>query len=226
MNLYIDSKDRVSGTSSEFTLDLAPGIIDTKGYSVGDVAIQRSYYNINEFNNSITFTDSTATDYTITTTPGNYTLAQYIALLAPQMTAISADTITITFDSITGAVTFSSTGNLSLQFQDSKLALLLGFEPILYTGTTTYTGNVVQFGGTKKIYICSKQIKTYNYHRNNPEYNILTSVTVNADFGELITKRQDNNIIYRLENTVKTLDLYLLDDNADLIELNGTDWNT
>jgi hypothetical protein len=237
--LHINSRYRISGNSNRFVFAIKPGITDAKYFSIGDVKVPRTYYNINLFNNSFTFIDDVSTPHQIPLPVGNYNLTEFRTLLEGLMNAVSANVHTILFDDNTGKIEFTtdSGGGFSIDFTEEKEQLLgdiIGFvnnDGIVENdgaGGSIFSPDVVSFGFTKNLFVVCNTINTpkQSYYKNITSDNILVSVPVNTEFGGLIFKEQDFNIKYPIKGTnlLNNIDMSILDENGNLIELNGSEW--
>ncbi len=115
--------------------------------------------------------------------------------------------------------------------KQTLLGDIIGFNKVI--SITTSTGSiespfVVSFGYTKNLFVVCNTINTpkQSYYKNITSENILVSVPVNVEFGGLIFKRQDFNIKYPIKGTtlLNNIDLSILDENGNLIELHGSEW--
>ena len=182
--IVVDSRDRVSGTSSDFTWNL-PNIITLKkhkGIMIHHVSMINSFYQINANNNTILFDEGTGS-VTATLTQGNsYTEALLCAEIKTQMEAIGAFTYTVSINSINHKMTISATGNFDLVLSRLEICDIIGFskDNTSYTGLNTYTGtNCVNINSAiDTIYVYIKELHG-NIYTSNYIFTFLISNDVN-----------------------------------------------
>lgn len=94
--LYISSKDKVN--KSDFTVRFPEKIDNVTSVEVKEVTLPLIIYNILPTCNSLTFTDSTASQYTVLVEEGSYDANTFASALALLMTTASGvDTFTISY---------------------------------------------------------------------------------------------------------------------------------
>jgi hypothetical protein len=144
-----NSKDRVSGTNSNFNslpVDLGNNAFDT--VCLVQASIPKSFYNMPSGYNTFTLTENdgvTTTSVTVTIPPGNYNRINLQSVLATVLTNISPDglTYTVGYPASTVADTFHytfgvnapSTYTISFTFTSRSPFRQLGFD----VGTYTFT---------------------------------------------------------------------------------------
>lgn len=133
----VDSDQRISGTTTNFTYNLNLPLNDFNRISLKSISIPRSYYDFSSGSNTFQLKEKTTT-VTITVTPGYYTKNSLITVLSTLLTTASPNgwTYTVTYPGYTSAnpntLTFGVTGNTT--FQPSLIFttycyLQLGFNP-------------------------------------------------------------------------------------------------
>ena len=130
--IYINSRNRNSGTSNNFTIDFTKQVKNDNNYDSATLLsfyCPISYYLINSNNNTFILNEGIFTT-TITIPLGNYTINNLI--LALNTSLLSAHyTYTITFSNITAKLTFNVTGNAGVQpvfIFTNLLNEIIGFE--------------------------------------------------------------------------------------------------
>lgn len=141
MNLFVSSKERSSGTSTNFTLQFPQTFPPCEAIELKAISIPYSYYNVRSTNNSIVFTEN-ATQKTATFVVGSYSGATLASALKTALDLASGGyaTFTVTFDSQTFKFTIASTQLFVLNFPLSVDAyILLGFNFANTTSAVTTT---------------------------------------------------------------------------------------
>ena len=237
-DLIIDSKDRenyITTSSNNFRVDLANPINGrVVAYGLKSAVIPKTNYNIPAVRNTFTFNNSISTS-TITITPGNYTMTELLAEITTQLNALGFDTYTVTYNSISGKVTFQSTLaaftlNPTLDTSQGSILYKLGFVPgIAYTGGTVTSPNVADISGIKSAYIKIKQLTQYMKNTTNSVLNFKVDLT--CPFGSIVFFADEGRYHQYFNSNKDNLgsmgffDVTLVDEYGTLLDLNGRDWS-
>lgn len=221
--LYIDSKNRSSGTDSNFTYTIPYTVTKYDYVAVLDASIPKSYYIVQSGQNSFVVREN-GVDTTITLTPGNYSRkslqASLIALLNTRVYQYSIASPSIN-DVDTGKFTFTVTANVdqpTFTFS-SVLAERLGFLKTSYTfsANTLTSPNVINLTAENDIYIHSSICQ--NLHND-----ILQHVLATTDptFSYISFKSHDV-LAYskKYSNIGNTYTFWITDENQINLDLNG-----
>ena len=146
IEIHIDSRDRSSGTNTDFETDLRP---ELQGMTLGlkTAQIPFSFYIFNATNNIVDFSEGGGA-LTATITPGTYSSATFVAELKTRLDGAGALTYTVTVSGTTGLVTIAATGAFELLWGTgvnaaTSPATLLGFAAADLTLAATYTSTGV-----------------------------------------------------------------------------------
>lgn len=237
-DLVINSEDRdnyITTTSSEFSINLQNSINQRIiGYGLKSAIIPKTNYNIPIIRNTFTFNNSISTS-TITITPGNYTMTELLAEITTQLNALGFDTYTVTYNPISGKVTFQSTLaaftlNPTLSTQQGSILYKLGFVPgIAYTGGTVTAPNVADISGIKSVYIKIKQLPQYIRNTTNSMLNF--KIDLSCPFGSIVyfTDEAKYHQYFSISTSstfnIGYLQISLVDEYGIPIDLNGRDWS-
>lgn len=141
--INFNSKDRVSGTNSNFNsipIDLGNNQFDT--VCLIQASIPKSFYNVPTGYNTFTLQEDAATA-TITITPGSYTRINFQSTLATLLTAASPNllTYTVSYPASTAPDTFHYTFSVNSAVIVCKFVLtsLSPFRQLGFETSTTYT---------------------------------------------------------------------------------------
>lgn len=191
--------------------------------SLISMSIPHSYYNINENNNTLIYTVNSIT-YTLTFTKKNYNISDFTTYLNSIMTGF-----VITYDSNTNKFTFYNSTYSTFNISSSSTCLtLLGLSSVLSTTINyLYSDTGVDLSYTKSIYVnVNLNLNTID-SRNNLSYNnVLTQIPVEMNYLGIETYKNLNNISYILNETkITNLEIFLTDDNDDVIDLNNCNWD-
>ena len=165
---------------------------------------------------------------------GNYTPAEWIGLVQPQVAGL-----TITYSDTTGKFTFTSASNITLSFSATELAWeLIGANSGSSTpGTTSYTlPNTAQMSGPNYLYLHASNANFFN--RSSMVYSncakrtqtqpndILAMIPITVNRWGLIEYKEDDSVDAQFRwDTIsdKQLTFYLtLGDRTTVLDLNGS----
>jgi hypothetical protein len=241
--LYIASKDRTSGTSSNFTVTLPTPVAMTQVY-VKNVYLPQGFY---LFSGSYFYMSiGGGAAFQVALPDGNYSIGTLVNALN-NITAISGAGIIVTSNFQTNTITFTlGTTILSMIAQDATSFITLqnlGFAPRTtnpYTATYPYTYNgttdgltcpyVMNLVGYGYLFIKSKTIAQYTlvqptFSTNTYDQNIIAQVPIGQAFS-LITWQNQNDLRFLLNNSqvIISIDFQLQGDFGQPVNLNGIEW--
>lgn len=229
---YVSSRDRISGTTSNFLYNFQiPSESNYDSIVVLAASIPKSYYLISSSNDEFILTeDNIAVNIHIPS--GNYTLTSFKAMMIKALNDASPHNYTynITFPSTrdpgTGKFTYSVTGNGVIQPSftfGEYLFEQMGF----FSGTYNFVDssltsiNVVNLQLLNAVFISSDIC-------NNKNDCVLQEVYSNGvDFSNLTYQATSPNAYAKklLIKNSTTCRFYLTDVYGDIIQLNGLEWN-
>ena len=226
--VYINSYDRLSGTSSSFTADVSQQVKPVNDYDsivLLNASIPKSYYLVNNYSNTFQISESGYPTRTITLVNGNYSLT---ALRSALNTLIAAAGLQFTYvfsiSQITGKSTFTSSGTgCALIFGANSPWRILGFNkatyniPLVGSAYTVTSPNVVNLQLTNTIDIMSNVV----------DKGILSSVIPSqSDFGAILFIERNAGLVSKqlISRQFNSIQIYLLDGiTGQPIDLNGLD---
>ena len=245
-HFLIDSRDRISGDIEEFDvkLDLKPSNT-YDSVALIHCGIPRSFYNIDDSNNSIGLSEN-GVELTTALLRGNYSATTLPGVVETQMNEISAinfPTTPWTYSWLWNSVTFkweiTVTGHAGrpvdlattyLFFNGHQTHDLFGFEEnsnnYYNVGQVLISTNVANFHRTN--YVTIKSNIGHNDGNNAPDSQILARIPVkNVAMGELIIFdliqiEDGSKLIANNKSNVYHFALY--DDHGSLLDLNGREW--
>jgi len=226
--VYINSNNRISGTSSDFTIDVSSQVRYPNNYDrVALLAFScpKSYYLINSTNDTFTITETSGGLKTVTITHGNYSLSTMVTFLNTAINLVTAYTYVVTSSTSTGKITFTvsgATGNPVFDFSGSSSPYaILGFEQESYTmAANVLTGvNVVNFQLTNTIQLMSDMA----------ERSLLSTIIPNtSDYATIQYNEFNPGFVSKVcvRNNISSCHFWLLDGtNGNSLDLNGLDFN-
>lgn len=197
--LHLNSADFVYGDINRPTFIFEHEIDNFDSLRVTRAMIPFTYYVF-----SSGYTSMTIQGTAVSWPEGNYTPAEWIAIVQPQVAGL-----TITYSDTTGKFTFSSASNITLSFSATQFAWeLIGANSGSTTpGTTTYTlPNVAQMSGPNYMYLHASNASFFN--RSSMVYSICgkRTQTIANDIMAMIPidVNRWGNIVYKEDDTLDT----------------------
>lgn len=251
-NLYINSKNRISGSTSDFFVTV-PGFLDLadnqENYkiklSVLRAVIPYSFYNLSTNNNKFRLTESDAdgisnlvsNDFSIPI--GNYdaiTFRNKIKELIDAWVRPSPFTYTFLFDRVTHKFSLSiaeDNKKIKLEFLgDDSAYIQFGFTENSSVSATfpskeIISSNVIQLSGDHQVYVkCS--LSNDNMVDMNTNSSSLTLVTLPVDSPPFhlltYTEMDDKADVFISNKIIDNFRLFLTNQNSQALNLNGLDW--
>lgn len=227
--IFINSRDRDSGTSSDFIINLQPQVRIPNAYDsivLLSATIPKSWYLITTLNNSFTVQENSS-PVTITIPSGNYTFTTLATELSSLFSANLSFTYAITTNTQTGKFTFTASGNGSTQpifnFTGSSPYLIMGFEQSSYTfsANTLSSVNVVNFQLTNTVAIICDIVQ-------QPGNILGIVVSDNQDFANVSYIEQAPEFSSKPlnNNKMQSMHVFLQDPVSELpLDLNGINWS-
>jgi hypothetical protein len=168
--------------------------------------------------------------FTLTLTRGNYNSNTLITEILAKLALAGVTTITIVLSTITGSLTFTTTGtSIEIFATGSTILRVLGFDELTnYVSvakilTAPYPLNLLN---TLKIRICSLALCSNSLDSSvNGNLNLLASFAVNAESYGLNIYENPTSIKTELQiRDLNGFDLQILDDDSNLINFNNCYW--
>jgi len=229
--LIVNSKDRISGTSTNFNYQIKYyGKEEIQSYRIGKVTIPYSYYNIKRqfftfrYNNVL---------YDIEVPAGNYTAQSLATFLQNELSTQTSAAVTVTYSQLTNrfSVVVSSPNVFSFDFEDPieynySVQKALGFANII-PNTSTYTSvNSANLNCSDNLYIRSRTLSYYTpsiFQTQRDQVIQLVPILVNP-FNFIFYENQQEINFPSDYRSLSTFDIQLIDDYGNIIDLNGLDW--
>lgn len=194
--------------------------------SLTDAVIPYSFYNVNETNDKLNYVLNEIT-YNIEIEHANYNITTLIQYLTLNMDS----GFTISYNSSTNKITFTHS-TYEFTFLDSSTCQeLLGFiENVSYSSDSLILRSVIgiNFFTIRNIQIASSNFILNNINTATPnKASIITSIPVNCNMGGIINYNNINNIsslVHEITN-INNLHIQILDQDGDLLNLNGLHWS-
>lgn len=234
--IFINSRDRISGTSSDFIIKLRDfNFQNVQEFKIIYFSMPYSFYNYSDVlqNNTITI-DEGGGPILVTLSNGQYSRFSIITALENALNSAGTNTYTVTIDSTTLRTTISATGNFQILWasgQTSYMYKILGFDPVDTGSSSSHTGaNSYDFSGPGNIYLRSTKLSTRApclYNGSITQY--LLKIPVGCF--KAVTQFQDTtdfNTIQIASNNmnIDTIDFGLYFDNeiSSPVDLNGKEF--
>lgn len=225
---YINSKNRSSGTSSDFNIPFdKSGVEDATDCIVMNITIPKSYYLIDTYNNTLTLITNTG-NHSIIMPSGNYTRKSFVSTLIQQLNAASVYIFSVSYPGSTspdtGLLTFSVTNNSGFQpgfIFTKQLYKQLGFNSnstIYFTSNTLTSLNVIDLQINTTLYLHCDIIRDHNG-------NILQEIngSSNSSFSSINFTNNNISMSNKITELSTPIHFYLTDGDNLIIDLHGLD---
>jgi len=234
MKVAVCSRDRVSGTSSNFKVDLsgaAQRILNTTRCRILKVLMKYVIYNIRTgVNDKICFTRS-STNYTATLPAAGYNIQDFCTAIATAMNAQDSNTYAATYGTSTGLITITGSASFSMNMGLSSTSCYreMGFGTGITGAATTQTGTgVYDLSGPDTIYMDIAQFPQRQVSSNPVDY-YTAAIPVDVNFGEVIDFSpceygMDYSWVFEEGKKITQLDISLFLQNREPANLNVVDW--
>ena len=226
--VFIDSNDAtLSISDAEKIFYLNSPIIAPAGIRIliglTNLTIPNTIYNFNSSNNSITFTQGSTV--TVSVSVGNYSASTLTDALN---TAISSAGLSITVSFDEDQADFSFTGGSAFTIDSATMSRQLGLKDQLPTSSgTSYTAQTVcDFAGATQLYVRIRNVSLNNLDSRGKTSNIIASIVNNVNYGEYIFYTPPEVLYFMInEQQLSHIDLELTDQEGNIIDLNGANFN-
>jgi hypothetical protein len=226
--IFIDSKQRSFTTDpiencSYIIQDAFPN--SEKDISIENVIIPCSFYSINENNYQFLL----GTTQNVSLSYGNYTNATFVTELQTRMNAVGLGvTFVATISSSTNKLSITaSSGNFTIT-SNTKNYKYLGLnrsDSKASTSSVWVSECVLDLSGTSYIDILT-DLPLASSNVANSRNGLLNRIWVNsASFNKIFYSSESFDFIKLLTSRLNSLRITLLDDNGDILNLNGCDYS-
>jgi hypothetical protein len=238
----INSKKRESGSidDSDFYYNFTYKASDNADnlLNIDMLSIPRSYYSVNDYNNTFqldtnVLIGTTSTPYTdINVSKGDYTPNSLISEVTTNINALSLGVsgaslgVSMTYSTLNKKMSYLGMTGVNIITNDKQK--YLGFNSAgtwSPTAGSIVSNDVVDLSGTNAVSILT-DIDIESYNNSNKNSNMLLSVYPNVDSNGFINYNSSNFRSIKLKNDKLRLQRFqLVDENMDLLDLNGLSWN-
>ena len=226
--VYVNSVNRVRGTSSSFQVNLSSQIRSPNDYdscALLAFTCPKSYYLFTSSNNEFIVTESKTTT-SLTIPVGNYSINTLVTALNTLLSTLNwTYTISQTNINTTGKLTFTVSGNSEqpiFDFSGSNSPYAqLGFDQTSYqfSSDTLTCVNVINLQLTNTVQLMTDMV----------EKNLLaTIIPDNTDFSTIVFNEQNPSFVAKrmVRSNVQSANFYLMDGNTGkIIDLNGLNFS-
>ena len=190
--------------------------------NVVHASIPFTFYNINSSNNVLNYSIE-GTNYSFIIAQGNYNVINLKDYLMSNLPGFI-----ITYSPITNKYTFTQ-NYYGFSFLNTSTCLnILGFsqQTITSNGTSLTSTQSVNLNPIRCVCICS-DLPSSNISLNSKnKNNILCSIPITTQPNSIITYLNHNNFkINTYANVLSSLRIQLMDQDGNLLNLNGTNWS-
>ena len=231
-NLYLNSKQaikKINGSTSNCIFDFNNLPIDDGDIyvSVQTAQIPCTYYNVDSINNLLVYNVGVGANINLVIPPSNYNVNTLLTYLTTVMTGF-----TITYNTSTNKYTFTHSSS-SFSFKSTSTCFeLIGFvDGAQYnsSGLSLVSTISVNFFTIRNILIECSNLITVNKSSDITDSNasILTSIPISVSSGSILSYSNVFGLSDRVASVKNfaSLQIRLLDQDLDLLNLNGTEWS-
>lgn len=234
--ICINSDDRNYGTSSRFRIQMNYRLERITSVQLVSAIIPNTIYvfSTDRLNTVITLKENALPTTFLVIPDGTYDVTALCTMLSNLLTtgSPSGSTYTVTFDTATQKLTFTTTGP-TFQFlfgtgNVNNPYYELGFQYLVDTlATTALTApNVVNLSGPPYCFIKLANLQHNIVNTRNIAANFKVNLTSQFGFIEYYTPNYSlENFHYIPQQTVTYLDVVLTDDNGLDLNLSGAEWS-
>ena len=222
--LRISSKDRSLESPSKYQITYKTNDNDLhqiKRVVLKSAIIPNSQYNIHQYNNTFYFDGE---PYIIPV--GQYTITMLISTLANTIPGLA-----ISQSPLTKKLTLTYGSPFSVLVNDENpLARVLGITEDVEDVSTYSCKALPDLSGLENIYIASQTLSNHSAMicNDKQKQSIFCSVGVNVPFGQTMILEEDSVSLDYTDfygpRNISTIDISLLDENNNVLDLNGLDW--
>tara|TARA_R100000541_G_scaffold26487_2_gene35916 strand:- start:159 stop:1148 length:990 start_codon:yes stop_codon:yes gene_type:complete len=200
--------------------------------AIQSAEIPASYYNVNSTNNTINLTEGGQT-FSVVIPVGNYDAETFAAAFIIAHNALFTYDAILAFNTTTGKYSLMSVYDAQLIVMNlaaTTSQLILGVNTItnfpFNTGNPTFMDRPANFLGIVKIKVSSNALAGDNYDSVSLNTSTLidTISTTATSFGLTIFNSLGRESFVKAKR-IDEIDIQLHDQNDEVIDFNGTDWN-
>ena len=236
--LHISSRDKATGTNSNFTVNLSRFfyLSAVKSVVLKQLTVENVFYNINASNNIFTYNIASSPS-SVNLPSGQYTIAEFMSALQALLITDGIVGCAITQNSVTKKIEINSTTAFEMLFDTNIMANVLGIESDAGSDTTTnFPTGLPALEGVRNIAIGSNVIGENNFNSTDTAIqDIFAIIPVTESFGEIIqyvsqhseiddvdssSRHLGKNITHidiKLTNKDNNLELDLQNHNVDIL---------
>jgi hypothetical protein len=230
--VIINSKyrtDPVITTTSNFIYRIGESL-EVSDIAIKSVTMVNAQYNVKLGNNTLIINDG-VTDYNITIPIGQYDIQTLITALQIEIINAVGGTCIISLDTLTQKLIFNT--SIPLKYKGGNLGFNIGFG-----GVAVFTPSVQALSvnapyfpnlqGPTNYYIVSSSLagSQGSILRNNSKRQIILTIPVDNNFGEIITYEVNeinlNKRVFSRPVNIQDIDIRIIDDDDQIVDLQQT----
>lgn len=230
--LRINSKDRISGTHTDFTCGIGGEIRqhNIKRMVLHSVNIMNSDNNINSYASKLRVETGVDGVLNIVLTEGQYTITTLITALETAINALATNTVTITLDSLTSILTFSIDGGDTIGLfandsnNNSNMSPVLGIIEDKSLSASVLCDRIVRLNGLTQLFLQSDRLSSMGFHDTSKESkNYFASIQVPVDYGQFLYWESDHSNLSNIDFVThrkidSVIDIKVLDQNENILD--------
>lgn len=220
------NRSSTSTSSTYFSVMLPLPILDPKSVRLKYVSIPNTIYNINTTNNNLSFNDPVNGTVSVNLSPGSYDISNLTSVLGQLMTSNGSQQYSVVYKPETFRVTFSATSPFSLQLNiQHTVASVIGFPATMSATGTSLTGTSAAKLNQLSVFINIDQFYPNGVYSDKFPFSFIVPINKNA--GDVCVFYENTNFkqcINISKQPIYSLTVTLYDQNKNVIDLNGSEW--
>ena len=217
--LTIDSSDRISGTSTDFVVNINT-LYEVTHVKLAAASIPNTEFNL--VNQSIHFNEG-GPALVANLVDGAYSITDLLVEIAARMNAVGALTYTITYSASLFRLVISATGPFAI----SQANTVLGLQPAASAGNAVVGYYAIKLHIPKVWFIRIKELAAAFCESSGGAYgNFILHSKVNSAYIDQYSANSDFNQaqLYQSQN-LNQLSITLFDSTGQVVDLQGSDWS-
>jgi hypothetical protein len=228
---YIQSKNRLAGSnsSSDFNV-IHHKYDDCHTYRTTKVIVPWTFYNVSANYNTISIVFS-GTTKTTTIPIGQYDITTLPNAIATALTALGVGTFSVTVNPLTYIITITSTLNYQYNGLGSTINKIIGFDPTVLTANalSQVAPFIYNLSGPLYLDVISSSLTSGSSKIKDTQGSssrLISRIPLsNFNFGSIISYSPVLNHSFTVDPLQsQNIDIQLLDDNYNVVNLNGSEW--
>jgi hypothetical protein len=226
-DLLITSRGETS--KSNFRRSLLQPIHGVTSVAVRSLMVPVTWYQVHSGNYTVRVEDSGATGYSVTLTPGNYSIDELCDHMKARLDAVATfATWTVTNDVNTLKIGISATATFKMVYALTTASKLIGLASDSSVASSWTATNVYNVSRTERIHVLCPSLKQVHHDYDGAHTSRILSIPLDVNPGEVqryVPEAYGQDAFFLGGGSLSDVDLTLADDDGVELDLNGLDWS-